>query len=53
MNQRRRITTASPYESLFGFCRAVRVDNHIVIAGTTPIGADGKTVSPNDASQTN
>jgi hypothetical protein len=53
MNQGRRITTASPYESLFGFCRVVRVDNHIIIAGTTPIGADGKTVSPNDASQTN
>jgi hypothetical protein len=53
MNQRRRITTASPYESLFGFCRVVRVDNHIVIAGTAPIGTDGKTLSPNDVSQTN
>jgi len=49
MNERRRITTASPYEELFGFCRAVRVGSHIAIAGTAPIGPDGKTVSPNEA----
>ena len=41
--------TVSPYEKQFGFCRAVRVGNHIAIAGTAPIGPDGKTVSPNDA----
>ena len=27
------------------------MDKHIVIAGTAPIGADGKTVGPNDAGQ--
>lgn len=51
MNERRRITTASPYEALFGFCRAIRVGNHISISGTAPIGPDGNTVSPNDAAQ--
>ena len=51
MDERHRITTASPHEELFGFCRAVRMGNHIAIAGTAPIGPDGKTVSPNDVGQ--
>jgi len=49
MSQSQSITTASPYEELFGFCRARRVGNQILIAGTAPIGADGKTVAPHDA----
>ncbi len=45
------ITTASPYEELFGFCRARRVGNQVFVGGTAPIGIDGKTVAPNDAEQ--
>lgn len=48
---RQSVTTASPYEELFGFCRALRVGNQIVIAGTAPIQADGATVAPHDAEQ--
>lgn len=51
MKERRKITTASPYERRFGFCRAVRVGNHIAVAGTAPIGPDGKTVGVNDVGQ--
>ena len=42
-------TSGSPYEDSIGFCRAVRVGNHIFVAGTGPIGADGKTAAPDDA----
>ncbi len=51
MPQRQSLTSASPYEELFGFCRARRVGNQILIAGTAPIGADGNTVAPHDAEQ--
>ncbi len=48
MNERRRVSTASPYEGMFGFCRAMRVGRFIYIAGTAPIGEDGKTVGVGD-----
>lgn len=48
MSDRKRISSGSPYESLFGFCRAIRVGDVIKIAGTAPIGPDGKTVGPGD-----
>jgi enamine deaminase RidA (YjgF/YER057c/UK114 family) len=39
-----RYSSASPYEATVGFSRAVRVGRRIVVAGTAPIGADGRTV---------
>lgn len=48
MNERKRISSGSPYEPLFGFCRAIRVGNVIKIAGTAPIGPDGQTVGVGD-----
>lgn len=45
---RRRVSSASPYEKMFGFCRAMRVGKFIYIAGTAPIGEDGKTVGAGD-----
>jgi len=48
MTNRRTISTTSPYEELFGFCRAVRTGNSIHIAGTAPIGDDGHTVGVSD-----
>ena len=47
--ERQLISSGSPYESIIGFSRAVRVGNFISIGGTAPIGADGNTVSPGDA----
>jgi enamine deaminase RidA (YjgF/YER057c/UK114 family) len=37
---RKNITGGSPYEPIIGFSRAVRVGNHVHLAGTGPVGAD-------------
>jgi len=39
-----RVRSASAYESLVGFSRAVRRGSRIVVSGTAPIGPDGETV---------
>lgn len=39
-----RYRSASPYETLVGFSRAVRRGSRIVVSGTAPIGPDGDTV---------
>lgn len=33
--------SGSPYEKQFGFCRAVRIGERIIVAGTAPIEPDG------------
>ncbi|MEL6530669.1 MAG: RidA family protein [Pseudomonadota bacterium] len=43
MSRRRRTTSGSPYEAQFGFCRAIRDGNRIIVAGTGPVEADGST----------
>ncbi len=43
---RQRASSGSPYESRIGLSRAVRAGRIITVAGTAPIGPDGKTVSP-------
>ncbi len=48
MSRRRNISSASPYEPVIGFSRAVRIGNVIAISGTAPIGADGKTAGAGD-----
>ncbi len=45
---RRHAFTGSPYEAQFGFARAVRDGNRIVVAGTGPVEADGSS-TPGDA----
>jgi enamine deaminase RidA (YjgF/YER057c/UK114 family) len=45
---RKLVSSGSPFEAQVGFCRAVRVDNIVEIAGTAPIGADRKTFAPGD-----
>ena len=42
------VTSGSPYEAQFGFNRAVRNGNRIIVAGTGPVEADGST-TPGDA----
>jgi len=37
---RQNLPSASPYEPIIGFSRAVRVDSHIYVSGTGPVGAD-------------
>ena len=43
-----RAYTGSPYEAQFGFARAVRIENRILVAGTAPVEDDGST-TPGDA----
>lgn len=39
---RQHVSSGSPYESRFGFARAVRIGALISIGGTAPLGPDGK-----------
>lgn len=49
MTSRQHISSGSPYEPRLGIARAVRSGNIIALAGTAPIGEDGRTVAPGDA----
>ncbi|MGK0219394.1 MAG: enamine deaminase RidA (YjgF/YER057c/UK114 family) [Planctomycetota bacterium] len=41
MSSRKNISSGSPYEPRFGFSRAVRVGDRVLVAGTGPIWPDG------------
>ena len=43
MTNRVNVSSGSPYETQFGFSRAGRIGERIVVAGTGPIEEDGKT----------
>jgi enamine deaminase RidA (YjgF/YER057c/UK114 family) len=51
MSERLRATSGSPYEATFGFARAVRVGDRIVVAGTGPVEPDGSTTPGGAAEQ--
>jgi enamine deaminase RidA (YjgF/YER057c/UK114 family) len=40
-NERKRVTSGSPFEPKIGFSRAVRVGEHVQVSGTGPIWDDG------------
>ena len=44
----RRASGSSPFEALYGFSRAVRVGNQILVSGTAPVEPDGGS-TPGDA----
>jgi enamine deaminase RidA (YjgF/YER057c/UK114 family) len=48
MKERQSVSTGSPYEPIVGISRAVRIGNTVAVAGTAPLGADGKTVGVGD-----
>jgi enamine deaminase RidA (YjgF/YER057c/UK114 family) len=39
--ERQLVSSGSPYEPVFGYSRAVRAGQHVSVAGTAPIMADG------------
>jgi enamine deaminase RidA (YjgF/YER057c/UK114 family) len=45
------VTSGSPYETTFGFARAVRVGDRIIVAGTGPVEPDGSTTRGGVAEQ--
>ena len=45
---RRRVSSGSPYETVIGFSRAVRVGSVITVAGTAPLDAERRTFAPGD-----
>jgi enamine deaminase RidA (YjgF/YER057c/UK114 family) len=50
MPSRQRVSSGSPYEAQFGFSRAIRIGDRILISGTGPIEDDGST-TPGDAGE--
>ena len=44
--ERRLIASGSPYEPIIGFSRAVRVGQHVFVAGTAPVMPEGAELPP-------
>jgi isochorismate pyruvate lyase len=45
----RRTYTGAPWESIVGYCRALRAGAHIYVTGTAPVADDGSVFAPGDA----
>ena len=49
MNDRVTVSTGAPWEESVGYCRAVRVGDHVAVSGTAPVGDAGEVVGVGDA----
>lgn len=52
MSERQRTASGSPFEAQFGFSRAIRVGNRIIVSGTGPVEPDGTSTQGDAAAQT-
>jgi enamine deaminase RidA (YjgF/YER057c/UK114 family) len=48
MSERRSVSSGAPWEAIVGYSRAVRVGNHVFVAGTTAVDASGAVVGVGD-----
>ncbi len=48
MAARKNVYSGAPWESVAGYCRAVRVGKHIMVSGTAPVGTDGQVIGVGD-----
>lgn len=46
--RRKRAFTGTSWESRYGYCRAIRVGDHIYVTGTAPVSDDGSVFAPGD-----
>ena len=46
---RRNIRSDAPWESAFGYSRAVRIGSHVSISGTAAVDAQGEVIAEDDA----
>jgi enamine deaminase RidA (YjgF/YER057c/UK114 family) len=49
-SERRRVRSGSPFEGRYGFSRAIRAGDRVIVAGTAPIWPDGG-VDPDPGTQ--
>jgi enamine deaminase RidA (YjgF/YER057c/UK114 family) len=50
MAERRRVRSGAPHEERYGYSRALRVGNRVLVAGTAPVWPDGS-CDPDPAAQ--
>jgi enamine deaminase RidA (YjgF/YER057c/UK114 family) len=48
-DHRRRVGSGVEWEERYGYCRALRVGDRILVSGTTATGPSGELVAPGDA----
>src|SRR5438477_888881 len=45
LNHRQRVSSGNPFENSFGYCRAIRIGDRVMVSGTAPVWPDGSVQS--------